>query len=107
MNKAEVFGSFLIFCAYIENQFHVRIKVLPTDGGGEFMSTVFKSYLANNGILHHISCPYTPQQNGLAKRKHQHLIKTAITFLSVAKLPQKFLVLYGCTCCFPHQSHVM
>jgi hypothetical protein len=90
MNKSEVFGSFVKFCAYIENQFHTRVKVLQSDGGGEFLSHAFKEFLATYVILHFISCPYTPQQNGLAKRKHRHLIETAITLLSVAKLPHKF-----------------
>ena len=37
-------------------------------------------------IIHQKSCPYTPEQNGLAERKHQHLIETTITLLHHAKL---------------------
>lgn len=35
-----------------------------------------------------ISCPYTPQQNGFAEKKHRHIIKTAITLMTTAQLPQ-------------------
>lgn len=71
----------------IENQFSAKIKVFRSDGRGEYTSTEFKTYLLQHGIVHHLSCPYTPQQNGLVERKHRHLIKTTITLLSQAKMP--------------------
>ncbi|KAM1015935.1 hypothetical protein ACFX2A_046674 [Malus domestica] len=37
-----------------------------------------------------ISCPYTPQQNGLAERKHRHVVETAVTLMTEAKLPAQF-----------------
>ncbi|KAM2408029.1 hypothetical protein ACFX1X_027124 [Malus domestica] len=66
------------------------IKTLQSDGGGEYMSRLFKQFLDTNGILHLVSCPYTPQQNGLAERKHRHIIETTVTLLSAARLPQQF-----------------
>ena len=36
------------------------------------------------------SCPYTPQQNGMAERKHRHLVETTITLLSASSLALKF-----------------
>jgi hypothetical protein len=38
------------------------------------MSNQFKNFLVSHGILHHVSCPHTPQQNGVAKHKHHHII---------------------------------
>jgi transposase InsO family protein len=58
--------------------------------GGEYISTKFKHYLLTKGIVHQMSCPYTPKQNGLAKRKHRHILETAITLLQTANLPPKF-----------------
>ena len=43
-------------------------------------------YLLQNGIIHQMFCPYTPQQNGLLERKHRHLIETTITLLSQASM---------------------
>lgn len=37
-----------------------------------------------------ISCPYTPQHNGISKRKHRHLVETALTLMIEANLPQTF-----------------
>ncbi|KAL6278174.1 hypothetical protein ACE6H2_021775 [Prunus campanulata] len=59
-------------------------------GGGEYVSKQFQAFLADKGIIHQKSCPYTPEQNGLAERKHRHLIETTITLLQHAKLPSSF-----------------
>ncbi|BBG96882.1 hypothetical protein Prudu_005830, partial [Prunus dulcis] len=58
-----------------------------SDGGGEFLSKVFTDFLASKGIVRRLSCPYTPQQNGLAERKNRHIVDTAITLLTTAALP--------------------
>jgi len=34
--------------------------------------------------------PYIPEQNGLAERKHRHILETAITLLQTANFPPKF-----------------
>ena len=46
------------------------------------------SYLADNGIIHETSCPYTPQQNGVVERKNRTLQEMAQTMLSEADLPK-------------------
>ena len=64
----------------VKTQFSSTIKTLRLDGGGEYTSKSFESFLCSNGINHQISCPYTPQQNGLVERKHRHLIETTTPF---------------------------
>ena len=54
------------------------------------MSVAFKKFLSSKGILHLVSCPYIPQQNGTAERKHRHILETAITLLTSANLPHNF-----------------
>ncbi|PKU60143.1 Retrovirus-related Pol polyprotein from transposon TNT 1-94 [Dendrobium catenatum] len=76
----------------VEKQFSTHIKIFRSDGGGEYTSTQFQNFLSTNGILHQFSCPHTPQQNGLAERKHRHIIETARTLLLQAKLPTSFWV---------------
>ena len=89
-NKSEVYSKFILFHAMIKTQFSSTIKTLRSDGGGEFTSKSFESFLSSNGIQHQISCPYTPQQNGLVERKHRHLIETTITLLSQASIPSTY-----------------
>ena len=56
--------------------------------GGEFRA--FQSYLAANGIVHHVSCPHTQQQNSVAEHKHRTIVEHGLTLLHVACLPLKF-----------------
>ena len=63
--KSEVFATFKIFLAYVENHFSTSIKTLCTDSGGEYVSNEFQTFLQNKGIISQKSCPYTPQQNGV------------------------------------------
>ena len=89
-NKSEVYSKVVQFHAMIQTQFSATLKTLRSDGGGEYTSKLFESYLSSHGIHHQLSCPYTPQQNGLVERKHRHLIETTITLLSQASLPSQF-----------------
>ncbi|WZZ47533.1 hypothetical protein YC2023_043792 [Brassica napus] len=45
------------------------------------MSTRFMSHLRDHGIVHLVSCPATPQQNGLAERIHRHLTELGLSML--------------------------
>ncbi|XP_016647521.1 PREDICTED: uncharacterized protein LOC107880499 [Prunus mume] len=72
-NKSDVFGVFKKFYAMLTNQYDAKVKTFQTDGRGEFTSTLFTAFLDSKGIAHHLSCPHTPQQNGLAERKNRHL----------------------------------
>ena len=42
-----------------------------SDRDGEFINHNFKNFCLENGIHHQSYCPYTPQQNGIAERKHR------------------------------------
>lgn len=63
------------------------MKYFQSGGGDEYMSIVFKKYFDSHGIIHLISCPHTPQQNGIVERKHRHIIETVVTLLSTTSLP--------------------
>lgn len=75
------------FYTFISVHFKAFVKYFQTDGGG---SKQFEGFLSSKGLVHRISCPYTPQQNGFVERRNRHIIETAITLLSVAGLSQEF-----------------
>ena len=74
--------------AFVENQFDCHIKAFQSDWGGEFRSLT--SFLHDSGISHRVSCPYTPQQNGLAERKNRHVIEMDLALLHQSGLPMCF-----------------
>lgn len=91
-NKSDFYTCFLKFQAFVENHFDRKIEVFQSDGGGEFTSKEFSNHLSQCGISQQLSCPHTPEQNGLAKRKHRHIIVTGLTLLFHANVPLKFWV---------------
>ena len=55
-----------------------KIKGFRSYSGGEYISVAFRTLLASTHFtykaLSQRSCPHTPQQNGVAERKHRHTI---------------------------------
>ncbi|KAG9442251.1 hypothetical protein H6P81_018105 [Aristolochia fimbriata] len=88
-SKAEkVHSVFLKFQRLVENQFFTKIKNYQSDGGGEFLSHKFQDNVSTSGIHHLVSCPYTPQQNGLVERKHCHIVEMDLALLAQASMPK-------------------
>uniref|UniRef100_A0A2N9IA16 Retrovirus-related Pol polyprotein from transposon TNT 1-94 n=1 Tax=Fagus sylvatica TaxID=28930 RepID=A0A2N9IA16_FAGSY len=91
-HKSEVFPMFKLFLALVQTQFSATVKILRSDSGGEYMSHEFQSFLHSKGIISQRSCPYTPQQNGVAERKNRHLLDVVRTLLIESSVPPKFWV---------------
>jgi transposase InsO family protein len=64
--------------------------VLHTDNGGEFMVAEFMSYCTDEGVQHHYSVPYSPQQNGVIERRNQTVVGMARTLLKQRGMPTVF-----------------
>ena len=80
------------FQKLVENQLNSKIKLFRSDGGGEFSSTVFHDHLRLHGIRHQASCPATPEQNGVAERKHRHIVELGLALLFEAFMPRSYWV---------------
>ena len=70
------------------------------DGGGEFINNNLMSHLSSHGIKQLVSCPHTPQQNGIAERKHRHITELGMSMLFHGKVPQQFWLEAFFTSCF-------
>ncbi|PKU64958.1 Retrovirus-related Pol polyprotein from transposon TNT 1-94 [Dendrobium catenatum] len=88
--KNETFSCFKNLLSMIYNQFNKTPKTLRSDSGGEFLGNEFTNYLNSLGIHHQLSCPHTPEQNGVAERKHRHLLDITRTLLIASGLPNSF-----------------
>ena len=89
-SKDRVLKAFKNFQSYVTNHFHVKIKIFKSDNGGEYTSNAFKNHLATQGIIHQTSCPYTPQQNGVAERKNSHQMEVARSMMFHMNVPKRF-----------------
>ncbi|KAL0398049.1 UNVERIFIED_CONTAM: Retrovirus-related Pol polyprotein from transposon RE1 [Sesamum calycinum] len=74
----------------ILTQFDKMIKVVRTDNGLEFLSEQCQSFFLTKGVIHHKTCPYSPQQNGVVERKHKHLLQIARALMFQSAIPSKF-----------------
>ena len=74
----------------VENQSGRKLKVLRFDNGVEYVRFKFIQYCAYVGIQMQHSIPYTPQQNGVAKRKNRSLKEMATCMMEAKTLPPKF-----------------
>lgn len=66
----------------------MKIKILRTGNEGEYTSLEFELFLQNNGIVHHLTIPYSLQQNGAPRRKTRIVMKVAMRLLSRGNNPK-------------------
>ncbi|CAJ2663346.1 unnamed protein product [Trifolium pratense] len=88
--KSDAFEVFKKFKTLVEKQSDKSIKVLRTDGGGEYTSKEFENYCKEQGIIHEITAPYTPQHNGLAERRNRTILDMARSMVKQKGLPHRF-----------------
>lgn len=61
----------------LKKMFNLQIKTLQCDEGGEYKS---QKFLTVNGISQLFACLQHPEQNGIAERKHRHIVETSYAF---------------------------
>lgn len=86
-SKDEVYNLFVSYVILILNQFKCSIKTVRSDNGTEFVNNKMSNLFSSLGIIHQTTCAYTPQQNGIADRKHRHLLNVARSLLFQSGIP--------------------
>ena len=71
----------------MENQTGRKIQALRSDNGGEYTSKEFDEYCRQEGIRRQLTVPYTPERNGVAKRKNRSIVGIARAMLHDQSLP--------------------
>jgi transposase InsO family protein len=98
-NCFELFSIFQIVCNMIKTQFAQKLRILHSNNAKEYPSHSFATYLFDKGIIHQTSCAHTPQQNGVAERKNDHLLDVSRCLLFHMHVPKQFwsdVVLSAC-----------
>ncbi|GJW09189.1 retrotransposon protein, putative, ty1-copia subclass [Tanacetum coccineum] len=60
------------------------------DRGGEYLSQEFLDHLRSHGIILQLTLPYTPQHNGVSKRRNQTLLDMVGSMMSLTTLTMSF-----------------
>ena len=88
--KSEVPIIIIRFIDLIFNQFDKRLRIFRSDNAKEYLSSEVNSYMENHRIIHESSCVNTPQQNGLAKRKIEHIMASSRYLLFQGNCPKSY-----------------
>jgi hypothetical protein len=75
----------------VKTQHSAVIKCFRCDLDGEYTSNKFCQLLVLDGTIYQTSCTDTSEQNGVAERKHRHIIETTHSLLLSTSVPSEFL----------------
>lgn len=89
-SKGEVFEKFVMYKKLVENQLDMKIKIVRSDNGTEFVNKSFMEFYTRHGIKQEKSTPYSPQQNGLAERMNRTIVEKVRCMLLDSKLAKHF-----------------
>lgn len=86
--KSDASEAIKNYIAWVHTQTGKLPKAMRSVNGGEFQAV--SSYLRQQGIEHHLTAPYSPQQNGVAERLNRTLVEGARSMMIERNVP-KFL----------------
>ncbi|CAI7904305.1 unnamed protein product [Closterium sp. NIES-54] len=79
--KSDALREFQKWLVLVERQTKKSVLTLRSDQGGEFLGKEFTDFVDGKGIVHDLTCPYTPQQNGMAEREMRTAVEYVRTML--------------------------
>ena len=88
--RDEALEKFIEWKAHVERRFDKLVKILHTDGAGEFCSNRCADYYRINGIEHRTTQPYSSEMNGDVEIFNKILGYTASSMLNTANIQLSF-----------------
>ncbi|CAI7828355.1 unnamed protein product [Closterium sp. NIES-53] len=79
--KSDAVQEFVQWLAVTERHTKKSVLMLRSDRGGEFLRKQFTDFVHGKGIVHDLTCTYTPQQNGMAEREMRPVVESVRTML--------------------------
>ena len=78
------------FFTGIKTQLNALLHIFRSDNACEYFYTSLSQFFDYHGIIHQSSCPYTSQQNSVAKRKMRHLLEVTRTLKFHMRVPKSY-----------------
>ncbi|UYV60351.1 hypothetical protein LAZ67_1000907 [Cordylochernes scorpioides] len=85
-HKSDVLEKFKEFVKIVRTETGNKLKRFRTDNGTEFLNKNFSDYLKSLGIVHELTAPYTPEQNGISERDNRTIVESARCLLHGRKM---------------------
>lgn len=89
-SKAEIGDKLKTILAECQAETGNRPLQLASDNGTEFKNCSLQNFLAERGISHKFSVPYTPEQNGYVEREIRTIMESARTLRLQSGLEKSF-----------------
>ena len=87
---SELYLIFKSFYMEIKTQFNASLHIFRSDNACEYFHTFLSQFFDDHGIIHQSSCPYSPQQNGVAECKMRHLLKVTRALKFHMHIPKSY-----------------
>lgn len=98
--KSEAYDSWRDYRSQMETQTGMKIKILRSDNGREYINDRFRNDLKENGIKHETSVPHSPAQNGVAERFNRTLLDMVRCMLIDGNMPDASWAEAVCTAAY-------
>lgn len=89
-SKNEAAEHVMNFVPEFQRQYGVTVKVVRTDGGGEFQGREFVAFLKRHGIRQQLTLPDSSASNGKVERMHRTIMNAGRAMLWASKLPERY-----------------
>ncbi|CAI7857349.1 unnamed protein product [Closterium sp. NIES-53] len=88
--RSRAYEVFRLWLAHAQRRSGEKLKIWLSDSAAEFRSKEMQDYLAKKGTEHHVSLPYTHQQQGVAERTNRTLMTKVRALMKQSKLPPTY-----------------
>ncbi|CAI7907220.1 unnamed protein product [Closterium sp. NIES-53] len=78
VKKCDVLRDFQKWLVLVEWQAKKSVLMLRSDRGGEFLGKAFTDFIDSKGIVHDLTCPYTPLLNSLAEQEMRTAVESVL-----------------------------
>ena len=86
--KDKSLERFILYKTEVENRLSRKIQLIRSAPSSEYVTSI-GNYCEQQGIRHEVTPPYSPQSNGVAKRKNRTLKEMMNAMLISFRVPQK------------------